>query len=92
MGVEDEIHFIGKIIGSDDDLRTIESEDPVVYKDTLVKEGIIDFEDNEDAKKIELVCSPIKFSPMGTEGLKNLLDTYLDEDINVEVAFYTFYQ
>ena len=35
--VEDEIHFIGKIIGSDNDLRTIESEDPVVYKDTLAK-------------------------------------------------------
>ena len=29
---------------------------------------------------------------MGTEGLKFLLDTYLDEEINVEVAFYTFYQ
>ena len=90
--VEDEFHFIGKITGSENDIRTLTSEDPVVYKDTLEKENIVDFEDKEDAKKIELVCSPVKFSSMGTKGLKDTLETYLDDDINVELAFYSHYQ
>ena len=89
---EDEFHFIGKITGSDNDIRTLTSEDPVVYKDTLEKENIVDFEDKEDAKKIELVCSPVKFSSIGTKGLKDTLETYLDDDINVELAFYSHYQ
>ena len=90
--VEDEFHFIGKITGSEDDIRTLTSEDPVVYKDALEKEKIVDFEDKEEAKKIELVCSPVKFSPMGTKGLKDTFETYLDDDINVELAFYSHYQ
>ena len=82
--------MIGTILGSEDDVQTIASDTPIVTKKMLEKHNLVAFDDkSEDAKKIELICSPIKFGQMGSESLSKLFETFLHPDINIELAYDT---
>ena len=53
----------------------------------LEKENLVDFSNQEGAKLIEIIRSPVQFVQLGSEILGELFEVYLDPNVNVELAF-----
>lgn len=51
--------ILGTILGGDQDIQTLTTDTPMVTKDMLEKENLVDFSNTESAKLIEIVTSPI---------------------------------
>lgn len=92
--------MLGQINGNEFDIATFTSETATITKEMLGKDGLglVDFnpvdEDGKPAetKYIELICSPVKFDAVGSDNLKELFETMLNPDINVDLAFNTFFK
>jgi hypothetical protein len=79
--------ILGTILGDDQDIQTIATETQTVTKDMLEKENLVDFSNQEGAKLIEIIRSPIQFIQLGSEILDDLFEVYLDPNVNVDLAF-----
>lgn len=82
--------MLGTILGSDHDIQTMTSETSTITKEMLEKEGLVDFDDTHgQAKFIEVICSPVRFDKLGSDSLGDMFETFLDPEINVDLAFNT---
>lgn len=95
--------MLGKINGNEFDIATFTSESATVTKEMLMDKGLVEFKNNSkkdkgkssediDYKFIELICSPVKFGRLGSDSLGELFETFLQDDINVDLAFNTFFK
>ena len=60
-----------------------------VTQDELERKGLVSFkiDDTNKAKLIDVSCSPVPFDELGTKELGDFFEAFLDEAVNIDLAF-----